>query len=172
MKQGKPPRNRRTRSPDQGTSFRPAGRNKLGDGRALHLPIPSAAWRPPACWLKAHGFASPPFGEFALSRMKGVVDPGQTRRPAPTLPPKLTTSFACSTLGRAGPVGNLADAINPETASSTEQTGIATCSVRLFWVRPHRLTRSQRRRRCVFNFAVASGSGLNHRFSRHAGGVS
>jgi len=47
--QGKPRRNRSSRSPDQcergGGGDRPLA---LGDGRAHRLPIPSAAWRPPA----------------------------------------------------------------------------------------------------------------------------
>ena len=42
-----------------------------GDGRALRLSIPSAARLPPADMrLKARGFASPAFADFALSRRK------------------------------------------------------------------------------------------------------
>ena len=52
-----------------------------GDGRAFRRSIPSAAWQPssygcnahPAQKVKAHGFASPSFDGFALSRMKGVA---------------------------------------------------------------------------------------------------
>src|SRR5262249_53917562 len=76
-----------------------APRQTPGDGRALHLPIPSAAWRPTfaaellpsqeavssAGW--AHGFAPPSRDGFALSRMKGVM----IRAGREGLPPEAAT---------------------------------------------------------------------------------
>jgi hypothetical protein len=59
--------------PGSGPASLKCARRMQGDGRALRLPIPSAAWQPPAARLKAHGFAPPSFDEFALSRMKGVA---------------------------------------------------------------------------------------------------
>jgi hypothetical protein len=62
-----------------------------GDGRVLSRSTPSAARRPwshgcnkqPAQRTKAHGFASPSLDGYALSRMKGVFDPGvRTLAPA------------------------------------------------------------------------------------------
>src|SRR5262245_21990282 len=47
--------------------------------------------------VKAHGFASPSFDGFALSRMKGVFDPGKTQELAPmNLPPNPTGSVCTS----------------------------------------------------------------------------
>jgi hypothetical protein len=45
----------------------------MGTDGLFACPIPSAAWLPPALRRKAHSFASPPFGGFALSRRKGVA---------------------------------------------------------------------------------------------------
>src|SRR5579862_9242474 len=74
-----------------------------GDGRAIHQSTPSAAWQPfqtdakishLAQKVKAHGFASPSFDGFALSRMKGVAIQARQKRLAPKSSPKLTASFA------------------------------------------------------------------------------
>src|SRR6266511_2074338 len=66
----------------------------LGDGRALHSPIPSATWQPPGVSREAHGFASPPYGRFALSRRPSVgIRAGQPNLP-PKPTPKLPAPFA------------------------------------------------------------------------------
>jgi hypothetical protein len=74
--QGKPRYNRQIRSLDPGRVRGAASGARLGDGRAVYLPIPSAAWQPSAFELgcpdelpKAHGFASPACDGFARSRM-------------------------------------------------------------------------------------------------------
>ena len=83
-KQGKPCSNRSPPVLGIGTSaLAPKERRVLGDGRALRLPILSAAWRPSAAWPKAHSFASPSLDGFALSRKKGVGNPSLTTRLAP-----------------------------------------------------------------------------------------
>jgi hypothetical protein len=67
----------------------------LGDGRVFTPAHPfgnQAATNP--LRSKAHGFASPPFGGFALSRMKGVFDPSAMRKLAPGVAIKLATPFA------------------------------------------------------------------------------
>src|SRR5260370_19693989 len=75
-----------------------------GDGRVFHLPIPSAAWRPPASRPKAHGFASPSFDGFALSRMKGVVGSERDTEACPRKPPQnLAASFANQLYGAKHP---------------------------------------------------------------------
>jgi hypothetical protein len=91
-KQGKPKRNRLSgprivRMSHQATS---------GDGRVFGRSTPSAAELPVQCLLrlatgmaKAHRFASPSFDGFALSRMKGVFDPGEGVR--------LASKFAAKT---------------------------------------------------------------------------
>jgi hypothetical protein len=57
-------RNRRSPKSKEGTH---------GDGRALRLPNPFGSLAATRYARKAHGFASPPFGGFALSRRKGVA---------------------------------------------------------------------------------------------------
>src|SRR5262245_35548925 len=56
---------------------------------------PTDAPHPPQ-GFKAHGFASPLFSGFALSRMKGVAIQARREDLPPKPPQKLTASFACT----------------------------------------------------------------------------
>src|SRR5262249_25408904 len=78
-KQGQPGRNRVTRSPDRRTTHLVV-RGRTGSSPAHPFGSLAATDLAFAGRSKAHSFASPSFDGFALSRMKGVGDPGGTSR--------------------------------------------------------------------------------------------
>ena len=87
---------------------RTSGSGAPGDGRALRQPTPSATWQPRTQrtlrarprGFKAHGFASPLFSGFALSRMKGVAIQARRVCLPPKPPQNLATSLLATTLER------------------------------------------------------------------------
>ena len=102
-----PPVTAQGRSLDH-SGIRTSGSRTPGDGRALRQPTPSATWQPRTQrtlrarprGFKAHGFASPLFSGFALSRMKGVAIQARRESLPPKPPQNLATSLLATTLER------------------------------------------------------------------------